>query len=194
MNNSKQPETAPANDEKLDFNFLEQRGFIPTCAVGVANTVYNKWGFELDIHANFVYCLAKIPRELVDKISYNIRISEADQMPSIQYKWELLELEKLMEIDSTPIMSKMSVDELKSILPPEYEYILDESKKYIKTEYQRSYNTARGRYIIKKGEEIICNGYNDEEESYFLCHSLLYILQKEKQLPTNSIALKNYQK
>jgi len=180
------------SEDKIDFDFLFERGFIPTYVVGSGNTIYNKWGFELDIHANFVYCIAKIPRELIDKISKSIRIIGADQMPSIQYKWELLELEKLMEIDNTPIMSKMNIDELKKLLPPDYEYILDESKEYIKTEYQRSYSTAQGRYTIMKGDKIICKGYNDEEESYFLCHSLLYILKHENQLPTNSIALKQY--
>jgi len=138
------------SEDKIDFDFLFERGFIPTYVVGSGNTIYNKWGFELDIHANFVYCIAKIPRELIDKISKSIRIIGADQMPSIQYKWELLELEKLMEIDNTPIMSKMNIDELKKLLPPDYEYILDESKEYIKTEYQRSYSTAQGRYTIMK--------------------------------------------
>lgn len=179
-------------DDKLDFDFLFERGFIATCAVGAGNTIFNKWGFELDVHCNFVYCVARIHRELVDKISKSIRLDSGYQMPSIHYKWELLELERLMEVDNTPLMSKMNVDELKTILPPDYKYILNKRKKYKKSEYQRSYTTARGRYKIIKGDEVISEGYNDEEEGYFLCHSLLYILEKEKLLPTNSIGLKHY--
>jgi hypothetical protein len=51
---------------------------------------------------------------------------------------------------------------------------------------------ARGRYKIIKGDEVISEGYNDEEEAFFLCRSLLYILKKENLLPTNSIGLKYY--
>lgn len=179
-------------DDKLDFNFLYERGFIATCAVGAGNTIFNKWGFELDIHCNFIYCIASMPRELINKVSKSIRLDSGYQMPSIHYKSELIELEKLMNIDNTPLMSKMSVEELKRLLPPQYEYILNKRKKYKKSEYQRSYSTKRGRYKIIKGDEVISEGYNDEEEGYFLCHSLLYILKQENLLPKNSIGLKHY--
>ena len=180
------------NNDILDFAFLNQRGFIPTCRVGAGDTIFNKWGFELVVHCNFTYCVARIHRELVGKINKIIRLDSGYQLPSIKYKWELLELEKLMNVDNTPLMSKMSVDELKSLLPPDYTYILDEKKKYTKSENQISYSTEKGRYKIVKGDDVISEGYNDEEEDYFLCRTLLYILKKENLLPTNSISLKKY--
>ena len=179
-------------DEKLDFGFLYERGFVATVAVGAGNVIFNKWGFELDVHCNFINCVARIPRELVSKISKSIRLDSGCQMPLIDYKWQLIELEKLMEVDKVPLMSKMSVEDLKRLLPPQYEYILNKRKKYKKSEHQLSYNTQRGRYKIINGDEVISEGYNDQEEGYFLSYSLLYILEKEKLLPTNSTGLKYY--
>ena len=153
-------------NEKLDFDFLFERGFVPTCRVGVANTIYNKWGFVLEIHSNCVYC-------------------NSDEYGYIKTKGELIDIEKKLNIDQTPIMTKMSVEELKALIPQGYSYVLDESKKHIKSEYQLSYSHAKGRYKIFKGEELISEGYNDETEDYFLCHSLLFVLEKENLLPKN---------
>ena len=161
--------------DKLTFDFLFDRGFIPTRVVG-GNTTYNKWGLELDIHCNFVYCKARIKSEK-DKYEEKYLHSKSD----------LINLEKLMEINETPLMTKMTVDELKKLIPIEYSYFLNKRKKKIQSESNMSFNTKRGRYIIKKGESIISEGYNDEEEDYFLCRSLLYILMVENLMPKNSI-------
>lgn len=161
-------------DDKLDFDFLLERGYVATCRVGAGNTIYNKWGFELDIHCNFVYCKAR-----TEWFNYTEGY--------ISTKVQLIDIEKRLSIDETPIMTKMSVEELKELLPDGYTYILNKRKRYKKTETQLSFSKARGRYKILKGEEIISEGYNDELEDYFLCHSLLYILKKENLLPKNSI-------
>ena len=105
--------------------------------------------------------------------------------PGAKTKGELIEFEKQLNIDQTPIMTKLSVDELKALIPKGYTYILDESKKHIKSKMQLSESYAKGRYKIMKGEELISEGYNDQAEDYFLCKSLLFILEKENLFPTN---------
>lgn len=162
------------SDDKLTFEFLHDRGFIPTCRVGAGNTIYNKWGFELNIHCNFVYCEARINHD------------GKFERKNIYSKSELIELEKLLNIDQTPNMAKMTVEELKKLIPDGYVYTLNKRMKKLHSETQLSFNNKRGRYKITKGEEVISLGYNDEEESYFLCHTLLYILEKENLLLNNS--------
>lgn len=159
-------------ETKLTFDYLVDRGYVPTCRVGAGNTIYNKWGFEIDIHCNFVYCKVRMPG-----LSYNEGY--------ISTKQELLNYEKQLGIDKTPLITKMSVDELKLLLPQGYEYFLNKRKRYKKSETNLSFTRLKGRYKITKGDELISEGYNDEEESYFLCHSLLYILKKENLLPKN---------
>ena len=153
-------------DEKIDFDFLFERGFIPTCRVGVGTIIYNKWGFEIKTLGNCDYC-------------------RSDEYGNIQTKGHLIDIEKQLNIDQTPIMTKMSVDELKALIPVGYTYILDERKEYVKSESQLSDSHAKGRYKMMKGEELISEGYNDETEDYFLCHSLLFVLEKENLLPKN---------
>lgn len=154
-------------NEKIDFDFLFERGFVPTCRVGVGTIIHNKWGFEIKTLGNCDYC-------------------RSDDFGNISTKGELIEIEKQLNIDQTPIMTKMSVDELKALIPEEYTYILDESKKHIKSKMQLSESYAKGRYKIMKGEELISEGYNDQAEDYFLCKSLLFILEKENLLPKNT--------
>lgn len=159
--------------DKLTFGFLTERGFVPTHRVGAGNTIYNKWGFELDIHFNFVYCKARVNKNGGYKEKY------------ITTKGELIEIEKELGIDKTPIINNMSVDELKALIPEGYEYILNKRKRFVKSDSQLSFSTKKGRYKIVKGDEVISEGYNNEEESYFLCHSLLFVLEKEGLLPKN---------
>mgnify|MGYP001577787050 CR=1 FL=1 len=166
-------------DDKLTFEFLYERGYIPTCRVGAGNTIYNKWGFELDIHCNFVYCKARTKW-------FNCT------QGYISTKGDLIDIEKRLEIDNSPLITKMSVEELKTLIPKEYTYTLNKRKKKIHSESNLSFNTKSGRYKITKGKTVISEGYNNEEESYFLCRSLLYIFEVEKLLPTNSIGLKHY--
>lgn len=161
------------NTDKLDFEFLTERGFVPTCRVGAGNTIFNKWGFELDIHCNFTYCKARVKE------------GEAYQEKYIHTKAELIELEKRLHIDETPIMTQMNVDELKALVPEGYTYTLNKRKKYVKSQSNLSYSKKKGRYKIVKGDEVMCEGYNDEQESYFLCHSLLFVLERENLLPKN---------
>jgi len=153
-------------NEKINFDFLFERGFVPTCRVGVGTIIYNKWGFEIKTLGNCYSC-------------------RSDDFGNIKTKGELIEFEKQLNIDQTPIMTKMSVEELKAYIPIEYTYILDESKEYVKSETQLSESYAKGRYKIMKGEELISEGYNDETEDYFLCHSLLFVLNKENLMPKN---------
>jgi len=89
-------------------------------------------------------------------------------------------------------MTNMSVDELKELIPTEYIYTLNKRKKKIESKSNISFNKKRGRYKITKGEDVVSEGYNDEDESYFLCHSLLFILKRENLLPTNSKFLKKF--
>lgn len=161
------------NTDKLDFEFLTERGFVPTCRVGAGNTIYNKWGLELEIHMNFVYCKARIKEGELYKEKY------------IHTNGDLIQLEQELSIDDTIVMTKMSVDELKALIPDGYTYILNKRKRYKKSENQLSFSRKKGRYKLVKGEEVISEGYNDEEESYFLCRSILFVLKKENLLPTN---------
>lgn len=158
---------------KLTFDILNERGYVPTCQVGAGNTIYNKWGFELDIHCNFVYCEARV------------NMDGKYERKNIYYEHELIGLEQFLNIDKTPIMTKMTIDELKKLIPKGYVYTLNNKKKYIKSETQLSFSRARGRYKITKGKELVSEGYNDEDEGYFLSHSLLYILKEENLLPKN---------
>lgn len=163
------------NTDKLDFEFLTERGFVPTHMVGAGNRIYNKWGFELEIHLNFIYCNARI------------KTGDGYEEKYIHTKSELIELEKRLNIDETPVMTKMSIEELKALIPDGYTYILNKRKKYVKADSQLSFSTKRGRYKIVKGDEVISEGYNDEEEHYFLCHSILFVLERENLLPKNTI-------
>lgn len=159
-----------AKETKLSFEFLYERGFVPVCLVGGCNTVYNKWGFELDIHMDFICCVARVGSE----------------RRYIQFESQLIKIEKELNIDQTPNICKMDLVELRNLIPEGYEYKIDNRKKKIKPTSQVSYINQRGRYKIVKGSEVISEAYADEEESYFLCHSLLYILKKENLLFKNA--------
>lgn len=158
---------------KLTLEFLEQRGYIPTCLVGAGNVIHNKWGFELNIHCNFVYCEARIG------------IGNKYETKNIHYENQLIDIEKQLNIDKTQNISKMSIDELKSLLPDNYTYTLNKRKRYKRSETNLSFSKAKGRYRITKGNELISEGYNDEEEDYFLIYSILFILKEENKLPKN---------
>jgi hypothetical protein len=161
-------------EKKLTFEFLEERGFLSICVIG-ADTVFEKWGLSVYVHMNFISCVARIPK--------------VNEIP-INYQSELLEIERLLNIDNTPILTKMGIDELKSMIPEGYTYILDEKKPYVKSERGLSFSTAMGRYKIKKGREVIISGYNDEREDYFLKRSVLYLLGIEKMMPVNPLRRK----
>jgi hypothetical protein len=156
-------------DEKLTLEFLRDRGYIPTCLVGGCNVVYNKWGFELVVHCNFISCTARMEKGLI----------------YISTKNQLIECEKLLEIDKTPNMFNMSIDELKQLIPNGYIYEVDESIEKVESDSSISYNNETGRYKITKGDTVISMGYNDEDEDLFLCRALLYILKKENILKRN---------
>ena len=159
----------------LTFDFLYERGFIPTTVMGIT-FVYKKWGLSLYVHGDFISCWA------------NISINDKPEQKYIFSISQLIELEKLMKIDQTPIITQLSVDELKALIPQGYTYILNKRKKKIPSTGGRSFETKKGRYRILKGDEIISEGYNDEDEDYFLSRSLLYILESENLLPKNSEA------
>lgn len=173
--------------EKITFDYLFDRGYIPTYVVGSAAVIYNKWGLELQILENFAYCIARIPRELIPKLNPSIILDSGYRMPSIRQKWELLEIERLMEIDQTPKITDMTVDELKALIPDGYTYILNKRKKKIESKTNLSFNPKRGRYKITKDDTVVEEGYNDEEERYFLSRSLLFILKEENKLIKNKI-------
>lgn len=160
---------------KLTFKFLERRGYIPTCLIGAGNVVFTKWGFELHIHCDFVYCEARI------------EIDGKSERRNIHYKEELIDIEKQLSIDKTPNISKMNVEELISMLPSEYIYTLNKRKQYKKSKTNLSFSKLKGRYKIMKGDECISEGYNDEKEDYFLACSLLFILKRENKLPKNEL-------
>lgn len=160
-----------AKETKLSFEFLYERGFVPVCVAGPGNTVYEKWGFRLDIHMNFICCVAEVGSE----------------RKYIQFESELIELEKQLNIDQTPNIMKMDLVELRSLIPKGYEYKIDNRRKKIKPTSQVSYINKKGRYKIVKDGEVISEAYADEEEEYFLCHALLYILKKENMLFKNPV-------
>jgi hypothetical protein len=160
-------------EKKLTFEFLEERGFLSICVIG-ADTVFEKWGLSVYVHMNFISCVARIPK--------------ANEIP-INYQSELLEIERLLNIDNTPILTKMGIDELKSMIPEGYTYILDERKPYVKSERGLSFNRGKGRYKIIRGGSVISEGYNDEVEEYFLMRSLLYMLEHEGLLPKNPMQI-----
>lgn len=159
--------------KKLSFEFLYERGFVPMCVVGVGNTIYNKWGLELDIHMDFVCCQARVS-------------PETRESKYITYEGELIEIEKQFKIDQTPNLLKMSVEDLKKLIPAGYEYKIDRRRKYVKAKSQISYTNERGRFKIVKDGEVICHAYNDQDEAYFLCKSLMYILKEENLLLKNA--------
>ena len=160
-------------EKKLTFEFLEERGFLSICVIG-ADTVFEKWGLSVYVHMNFISCVARIPK--------------VNEIP-INYQSELLEIERLLNIDNTPILTKMGIDELKSMIPEGYTYILDERKPYVKSERGLSFNREKGRYKIIRGGSVISEGYNDEVEEYFLMRSLLYMLEHEGLLPKNPMQI-----
>jgi len=160
-------------EKKLTFEFLEERGFLSICVIG-ADTVFEKWGLSVYVHMNFISCVARIPK--------------VNEIP-INYQSELLEIERLLNIDNTPILTKMGIDELKSMIPEGYTYILDERKPYVKSERGLSFNREKGRYKIIRGGSVISEGYNDEVEGYFLMRSLLYMLEHEGLLPKNPMQI-----
>ena len=160
-------------EKKLTFEFLEERGFLSICVIG-ADTVFEKWGLSVYVHMNFISCVARIPK--------------VNETP-INYQSELLEIERLLNIDNTPILTKMGIDELKSMIPEGYTYILDERKPYVKSERGLSFNREKGRYKIIRGGSVISEGYNDEVEEYFLMRSLLYMLEHEGLLPKNPMQI-----
>jgi hypothetical protein len=156
--------------KKLTFDFLTERGYVPVTVLNAVTIIHSKWGFELEIHGEFVYCNARIHGG-----------------KNIRYEHELIEIENELQIDKTPIITKMSVDELKALLPAGYTYILNKRKKFVNADSAMSYSIRKGRYKIIKGDELISEGYNDEEESYFLMRSLLFILKIENKLPKNGL-------
>lgn len=156
-------------EQEITQEILTRRGFVPTTVVGSgAYCVYNKWGIELDVGM------------------YMGNFCKTQDGRYIKTKKELLAFEFEHKIDRTPLITKMSIAQLKKMIPNGYRYVIDKRCKFIKTKDTLSFNHKRGRYKIYKGKELIAIGYNDQEESYFLMESLLFILEQENLLPRNS--------